>query len=368
MTLSLDDFRPKPAVVRPETLLTGPSMPFIEAHNHLGRFGGGWDERAPEELFAHLEANNCLHYVDLDGGWGEDILDDRLRRFKALRPDMYRVYGGVDWSRWAEEGNSFGEKSAARLRAQAARGAEGLKIWKPLGLTVRDNTGALARVDDPRLDPIWQTAGELGLPTLVHVADPVAFFDPLDGDNERWDELGNHPEWSFPSPPYPAFLDIIEAFANLVRRHRSTTFIGAHVACYAENLGWVTRLMDECPNLLVDFSARVAELGRVPYSARDFMLRFSNRILFGTDAGPSVEAWATYARFLETWDEYFSYSSEPVPGQGRWMIYGLHLPQDVLQAIYHDNAARLFGLQAAGSGRHPNGVDKLTHEGTDETP
>ena len=285
-----------------------------------------------------------LHYVDLDGGWGEDILDDRLRRFKALRPERYRVFGGVNWSLWPEEGDAFGEKSAKRLRAQAARGAEGLKIWKPFGLSVRDHTGALARVDDPRLDPIWATAGELNLPVLIHVADPVAFFDPINGENERWDELQSNPEWSFPSPPFPPFIDILEGFANLVRRHPKTTFIGAHVACYAENLAWVSALMDECPNLMIDFSARIAELGRVPFTARDFMIRYASRILFGTDAGPDVETWATYARFLETRDEYFSYSSDPVPPQGRWMIYGLHLPKDVLQAIYHDNAARLFGL------------------------
>lgn len=347
MTLLLTDFVPRPALTRPQTMMSGPSMPFIDAHNHLGAFGGNWDEREPEEFFAHLEANNCVHYVDLDGGWGENILEDRLRRYKALRPDLYRVFGGVDWSLWAEEGQGFGEKSAQRLRAQAARGAEGLKIWKPFGLTIRDHEGALVKVDDPRLDPIWAAAGELGLPVLMHVADPVAFFDPIDGRNERWDELQAHPEWSFPSPPFPPFGEILDGFANLVRRHAGTTFIGAHVACYAENLAWVSALMDECPNLFIDFSARIAELGRVPYSARELMIRHAPRILFGTDAGPDVATWATYARFLETRDEYFSYSSDPTPGQGRWMIYGLHLPADVLRAIYHDNAAGLFGLKAA---------------------
>ena len=351
MSLSITEFQPKPAVVRPETHLAGPSMPFIDAHNHLGMFGGGWDKRPAEEFFDQLAAHGCVHYVDLDGGWGEDILDDRLRRYKALHPERYRVFGGVDWALWAEEGDAFGDKAAARLRAQAARGAEGLKIWKPFGLSVRDQNGALARVDDPRLDPVWATAGELGLPVLVHVADPVAFFDPIDANNERWDELQARPEWSFPAPAFPPFLEIVEGLANLVRRHRETTFIGAHVACYAENLAWVSALMDECPNLYIDFSARIAELGRVPYSARDFMIRHAPRILFGTDAGPSPEAWAIYARFLETRDEYFNYSTEPTPPQGRWMIYGLHLPQDVLSAIYHDNAAALFGLQAAGNDR-----------------
>ena len=347
MSIALKDFQPKPALVRPETHLAGPSMPFIEAHNHLGPFGGSWDQRPPQELFDHLATHNCVYYVDLDGGWGEDILDDRLRRMKAFAPERYRVFGGVNWAQWAEEGNAFPEKAAARLRAQAARGAEGLKIWKPFGLTVRDQHGKLVAVDDARLDPIWATAGELGLPTLIHVADPVAFFSPIDATNERWDELTARPEWSFPSPPFPPFLEIVEGLANLVRRHRGTTFIGAHVACYAENLAWVSALLDECPNLLIDFSARIAELGRVPYSARDFMLRHRKRVLFGTDAGPDPETWARYARFLETRDEYFNYSAETVPPQGRWMIYGLHLPQDVLKSIYHDNAAELFGLKAS---------------------
>ncbi|MGZ9810207.1 amidohydrolase family protein [Pseudoroseicyclus sp. H15] len=343
----LSEFRPRPAVVRLETRLSGPMMPFIDAHNHLGQFGGNWADRPAEEFFDRLEGQGCVHYVDLDGGWGEDILDDRLRRYKERAPERYRVFGGVDWALWGEEGTAFPERAAARLRAQVARGAEGLKIWKPFGLTVKDHEGKLARVDDPALDPIWQTAGELGLPVLMHVADPVAFFDPISPTNERIEELGAHPEWSFPSPPYPAFLSILDAFACLVQRHPGTTFIGAHVACYAENLAWVSALMDECPNLYIDFSARIGELGRVPYSARDFMLRHSGRILFGTDAGPDPATWGLYARFLETRDEYFSYSTEPVPGQGRWMIYGLGLPKPVLSAIYHDNAARLFGLQAA---------------------
>ncbi len=351
MTLALTDFAPRPKVVTRETPISGPSMPFIDAHNHLGAFGGGWDAKPAQAFFDRLEANGCVHYVDLDGGWGEDILDDRLRRYKSLAPERYRVFGGVDWSLWQTEGNSFPENAAKRLRAQAARGAEGLKIWKPFGLSVRDHRGELVAVNDPRLDVIWATAGELGLPVLVHVADPAAFFDLIDGHNERWDELQAHPQWSFPSPPFPAFIDIVNGFADIVRRHSGTIFIGAHVACYAENLKWVSALMDACPNLYIDFSARIAELGRVPYSARDMMMRFKDRILFGTDAGPDPDVLALYARFLETRDEYFNYAPEAIPPQGRWMIYGLHLPQDVLSAIYYDNAARLFGLKAADAGR-----------------
>ena len=195
-----------------------------------------------------------------------------------------------------------------------------------------------------RLDPIWQTAAELNIPVLIHIADPVAFFLPLDATNERWEELQAHPDWHFPSPPYQSFLTIMSQFENLVARHPTTTFIGAHVGCYAENLNWVATMLDRYPNYYIDISARISELGRQPYSARRFFLDYSDRILFGTDAGPSLDAYNVYYRFLETDDEYFSYDGEAIPTQGRWSIYGLFLPDEVLYKVYRRNALRLLNL------------------------
>jgi predicted TIM-barrel fold metal-dependent hydrolase len=232
------------------------------------------------------------------------------------------------------------------LRAQQERGAAGLKIWKPFGLQVRDQRGELVKVDDARLDPLWQAAGELGLPVLAHVADPVAFFDPIDETNERWEELGRHPEWAFPSPPFPPFLEILTGFKNLVARHPSTTFIGAHVGCYAENLGWVGQMLDECPNYFIDISARLGELGRQPYAARRFFDRYQDRILFGSDMGPNPEYYRLYYRFLETDDEYFNYNLGAVPVQGRWFVCGLSLPDAILKKVYSENAARLLNFPA----------------------
>ena len=335
---------PHPSLVVPQSGIAAPYRPVIDAHNHLGDFGGNWDQRDPAALFDQLDRAGVLHYVDLDGGWGEDVLADRLRRLKAYAPDRYRVYGGVNWALWADEGAAFADRAAARLRAQAARGAQGLKIWKPFGLHVTDDQGLRAHIDDSRLDPIWATAGELGLPVMIHIADPVAFFDPLTPTNERWDELHAQPDWHFPNPPFPPFNSLIEAFANLVRRHPATTFIGAHVGCYAENLAWVSALLEACPNFYVDISARIAELGRQPYSARRFFLRHADRILFGTDAGPDIATYGLYARFLESEDEYFCYSPSGTPDQGRWMIYGLNLPRAVLDRVYYQNAAHLFGI------------------------
>lgn len=347
----LSDYHPQPTLVTRITTVERPRFPVVEAHNHLAEpIGGGWDQRPAGELLSVLDAAGVRAFVDLDGGWGEGLLERHLDHFKAAAPERFHIFGGVDWPAWPEQGDRFGEWAAGRLRAQAARGAAGLKVWKPFGLSVRDQHGALVRVDDARLDPLWATAGELRLPVVIHVADPVAFFNPLDAANERWEELHAHPDWQFPSPPFPAFATILDDLARLVERHPRTTFVGAHVGCCAEDLGWVGALLDRCPNFHVDISARLGELGRQPYTARRFFLRYADRILFGTDANPSVASYQLHYRFLETDDEYFNYDLADPPRQGRWRIYGLNLPEAVLAQVYYRNAERVLGLAAAVGG------------------
>jgi predicted TIM-barrel fold metal-dependent hydrolase len=341
--LSLSNFIPTPRLTTRVTQVLKPRFPVIDAHNHLsfGKFGG-WDKRPVQELLDILDEYDVRVYVDLDGGWGEHILNTHLDHFKAFAPERFRIYGGVAWEKWPEHGDRFGEWAADRLRQQAARGAQGLKIWKPLGLEVRDQNGKLVAVDDPRLDPVWATAGELKLPVTIHIADPVAFFDPVDNHNERWEELHANADWQFPSPPFPPFMTIVNGLANIVARHPQTIFVGAHVGCYAENLGWVGDLLDRCPNFFVDISERIGELGRQPYTARRFFLKYADRILFGTDRPPEERINPVYYRFLETDDEYFSYGNVEPPRQGRWQIYGLYLPDAVLKKVYFDNANRVI--------------------------
>lgn len=339
----LSEYRPKSALQTKTTLITKPRFPVIDAHNHLsGTFGGGWDQRPLPMLLDRLDEAGVQVYVDLDGGWGEDVLQSHLDYFKMPAPERFAVFGGVNWSAWTEHGDNFPDWAAKRLQVQKGWGAQGVKIWKPFGLSVRDHLGVLVSVDDPRLEPIWKTAGELGLPVLIHIADPVAFFWDLNPQNERWEELQAHPDWHFPAPQFPTFEFILQSLANLVSKYPATTFIGAHVGCYAENLDWVGNLLDRCPNFYVDIGARIPELGRQPYTARKFFIKYADRILFGTDMSPDLDSYRIYYRFLESDDEYFNYDNEEPPGSGRWRIYGLYLPDDVLKKVYFQNAHRVI--------------------------
>jgi len=339
----LESFQPKSKLITKATLIVKPRFPVIDAHNHLNdEFGGGWIHKPINELIDTLDQAGVIMFVDLDGGWGEDVLTAHLDRLKNIFPSRFQVYGGVNWEMWKTLGDEFPDWAASRIRIQAGWGAEGLKIWKNLGLRIHDHNGILVGVDDKRLEPIWETCGELKLPVMIHVADPVAFFDTVNETNERWEELNANKDWQFTSPPYPHFSSIIEQLGNLVRQHPHTTFIGAHVGCYAENLGWVGELLDNCRNFYVDISARIGELGRQPYTSKRFFINYADRILYGSDFGPDVDAYRLSYRFLETDDEYFNYNVSEVPQQGRWHIYGISLPDDVLQKVYNLNAKRVL--------------------------
>jgi predicted TIM-barrel fold metal-dependent hydrolase len=350
--LRLPDFRPRPMLRVPAHEVRRPAFPVIDAHNHLGpAFGGDWATRPPSELIATLDQSGVEMVVDLDGGQGDE-LSAEIDRWQAAYPDRVAVFAGLDYDGWADD-DAFGESEAARLRDAAARGARGLKVWKLLGLRARDRAGRLVAVDDPRLDPVWMAAADLDLPVLVHIADPIAFFEPLDPANERWEELHAHPDWHFwptraaddpDAPGFPPFDELLAAFGRLVARHPRTTFVGAHVGCAAEDLGLVGRMLDENPNLNVDIAARLGELGRQPYSARAFFVRYQDRILFGVDMAPDPDIYAVHYRFLETLDESFDYGTELVPAQGRWQIHGIGLPDEVLRKIYRDNARRVLRL------------------------
>ena len=354
-SLQLADFRPIASLRVASHLVDRPRYGVIDAHNHLGvPFGGDWSSRPPAELIPTLDASGVEMVVDLDGGQGE-ALSREIDRWQAAFPGRVAVFAGLDYAGWATD-EAFGETEADRLRDSAARGARGLKVWKVLGLRATDPRGRLVAVDDPRLDPLWATAAELRLPVIIHIGDPVAFFEPRDPTNERWEELQAHPDWHFwptreggdpDAPGFPAFDELLAALDRLIGRHPATTFVGAHVGCAAEDLGLVGRMLDQHSNFYVDIAARLGELGRQPYSARAFFLRHAERILFGVDVEPDPATYRLHYRFLETHDESFDYGTTPVPSQGRWQIHGIGLPDDVLRKVYRDNALRVLRLDEA---------------------
>lgn len=348
--LKLCDFRPRASLRVPSHHVPRARFPAVDAHNHLGRWlstDGVWSAPHVERLLDVMDACNVAAIVNLDGLQGDELRAN-LDRYDVAHPDRFLTFCQLDWT--VTERAAFGERLAAELERCVRDGAGGLKVWKQLGLRIRDDRGDLLMPDDRRLSPLWETAASLSIPVTIHVADPVAFFEPLDGRNERLEELLANPDWHVGDrSTFPPFDRIIESFEALVAAHPRTTFIGAHVACFAEDLAWVSRMLDTYPNLYADIAARIAELGRQPRAARALFLRHPDRILFGTDLFPPDEGmYATHFRFLETADEHFAYSGDDPPPEGRWAISGLELPDDVLRAVYGENARRTIPGLAGG--------------------
>jgi predicted TIM-barrel fold metal-dependent hydrolase len=345
LDLALRDFAPRPMLVTDSHTVSRARFPAIDAHSHLGRWLSpthDWVVKDVPALLSMLESKNITGIVNLDGMWGDE-LEENLDRYDRAYPGRFATFAQVDWTLVTQP--DFGTRLARQLEESVQRGARGLKVWKPLGLRYHDAQDRLIPIDDARLFDLWEAAADAGAPVLIHIADPVAFFQPLDRFNERWEELHAHPDWHFHGPEFPSFETLMEQFERLIAAHPRTIFIGAHVGCYAESLGWVGRMLDTYPNFNVDIGARLAELGRQPYAARRFFLRYADRVVFGIDGiPPDAASYDPYFRFLETADEYFPYQPTGY-SQGRWHIYGVDLPDEALHKIYHDTVARLLGLR-----------------------
>jgi len=230
------------------------------------------------------------------------------------------------------------EKTLGELESDVKAGACGLKIYKDLGLDFKDEKGNYIRVDDPRLDPVWDKCGELKIPVLIHTADPKSFWDPIDEHNERWLELVSHPGRSYYNHGLPSWDTLIQEQHHMFKKHPNTIFIAAHFGWYANNLAQLGKLLDECPNVYTEFGAIIAELGREPRAAKAFFTKYQDRILFGKDSWVPSE-YSTYFRVLETEDEYFPYHKKY---HAFWAMYGIGLPDDILKKIYYKNALKII--------------------------
>ncbi|WP_300265958.1 amidohydrolase family protein [Microbacterium sp.] len=343
----LRNWAPRSRLQTPQTAVPVPHTPCIDVHNHLGRWlsdDGDWIIPDVDALLDTMDARRVEAIVNLDGMWGDE-LEANLDRYDRANPGRFFTFCQPDWSLLSKPDG--GERLLDQLTDSARRGARGVKIWKNLGLDVRDHTGALVAPDDPRVIALVALAGELGLPVLIHTADPIAFFDPLDEHNERLDELRESADWWFGDRDrHPSFDALLDAHARLVLACPDTDIIGAHVGCAAEDLDRVSALMRAAPRYHADIAGRMAELGRQPRRAAQLIAEHPDRVLFGTDIYPtSDEQYRLHYRFVESADESFEYApGEPYPPQGRWTVSALALDPALLPALYRDNARRVLGL------------------------
>jgi predicted TIM-barrel fold metal-dependent hydrolase len=338
MTLLLKDFEPHAMVHLPVHEVPRAKFAAIDFHNHVNDAQGINAEKVPPaEVVANMDRANVKTIVILTGLWGEKlqaVLDTMVKPY----PGRFMVFTQMDWSKIDDP--NFSAEMVQQLDDAVGRGARGLKILKDLGLGIRDKAGNLLAIDDERLDPIWEECGKLGIPVAIHSTDPAAFFTPTDKHNERYEELMRNPTWSFYGGKFPTKEKLLDQRNHVFAKHPRTTFVALHVANWPENLDAVSSWLKKYPNMSVEFGAREAELGRQPRRARQFFMDFQDRILFGTDSDPDSKMYANYFRWLETADEYFEYWG--YPGQGRWEIYGMELPDEVLEKVYQKNAERIF--------------------------
>ncbi|MBV9182161.1 MAG: amidohydrolase family protein [Acidobacteria bacterium] len=334
--LLLRDFAPDTMLRLPIHESRRARFPVIDVHCHLN--DGIVMQRSvnPERFLRVMDQTNVKAAINLTGGWGQQLrrsLENLAEKFAG----RFYVFCQIDYSHLDDPNYLIETLDEAR-----AAGAKGVKVLKDLGLTLRDRSGKLVRIDDDRLDCVWDKAGQWGLPVAIHTADPDAFFHRIDRHNERYQQLIAHPDWSFFGSSFPKKSELLEQRNRLFERHPHTRFWGMHMANHPEDLDEVTEWMERYPNLSVELGGRIAELGRQPRRASRFFQQFQDRVMFGMDTTLTVDCYRTYFRFLETEDEYFDHPG--YPWQGSWKIYGLGLPEKVLQKLYHDNAARELGL------------------------
>lgn len=335
--LLLKDFQPEPTLHRAAHEIERAKFPVIDVHTHTNDAAGIGDRVDPKEMAARMDGLNIKTIVILTGMWGDKlqaIVDDMVKPY----PGRFIVFTQIDWSKINDP--DFSELMVRQIDDSVRRGARGLKILKELGLVVRDASGKLITIDDPRLDAVWEECGRLRIPVFIHTADPEAFFHPIDAHNERYEELIEHPDWSFYGRDYPSLQDLMAQRDRMFAKHPHTTFVALHFGSWPENLDFVEQTLQRFPNVMIETGAREGELGRQPNRARAIFMKYSDRIMFGTDEGAGESMYKNYFRWLETADEYFPYAQ--YPAQGRWMIYGLGLPDQVLEKVYHRNAEKLF--------------------------
>jgi hypothetical protein len=335
--MDFETYNPPSTLVVPEHKVTKAKYPFIDVHNHQ------WDMPSQDihQLVTQMNSLNMQVMVNLSGrgyrqGNGHDYVVRSLENIKKEDARRVVLFTNLDFDGFGTAG--WIDNALKELELDVQSGARGLKIYKDLGLYHKDNTGKIIRVDDPRLDPIWEKCGTLHIPVLIHTADPKPFWQPMDENNERWLELATHPDRKRTNTDPAPWDTLIAEQHRVFKKHPNTTFIAAHFGWYANDLATLGQLLDDMPNVMVEFGAVIAELGRQPRAAKTFFTKYQDRILFGKDSWVPEE-YTTYFRVLETEDEYFPYHKKY---HAFWRMYGMGLPDDILKKIYYKNALRII--------------------------
>ena len=338
-SISIEEYAPKSTLVVPETNVTRGKFPFIDVHNHQR---GDMSPERLDQLVNEMDALNMRVMVNLSGGSGE-----RLKRtigaMKGRYPERFLVFANLDFSNIDDP--EWGQRAAAQLQQDVSAGASGLKIFKNLGMDLKEGKGRRIPTDDPRFDPVWEKCAELKIPVLIHTGEPKPFFDPHDKFNERWLELKEIPGLARPPDRYPSWETIMGEQHRVFEKHPKTKFIDAHLGWLGGNLAELGKLLDRCPNVYTEIGAVLAELGRQPRFARRWFIQYQDRVMFGKDSYSPAE-YHTYFRVLETADEYFPYYRKR---HAFWAMYGLDLPDEVVKKLYYKNALKVIpGIVAKG--------------------
>jgi predicted TIM-barrel fold metal-dependent hydrolase len=336
---SIREYKPRSTLVVSQHPTPRAKYPAIDTHSHQPIPISAADF---DRVVGGMDRNNLRVLVNTSGASGA-----RLRQaLDAIRTSRHKdrmvQFAEVDFR---NVGPGWGRKAAQQLESDIRAGAVGLgEISKGLGLRYKKVDGSRLRVDDPELDPVWETCGRLGVPVLIHTAEPQEFFEPIDYRNERWLELALFGDRRYQSAEFPRFEELIAERNRMFRKHPKTTFIAAHFAYHANDLARMGKLFDEMPNVYTEVGAILAELGRQPRAAHAFFVKYQDRILFGKDSFQPDE-FPYYWRVFETKDEYFDYYRDY---HASWKLYGMGLPDAVLKKLYYQNALKIVPGMPAG--------------------
>jgi predicted TIM-barrel fold metal-dependent hydrolase len=338
---SILDYRPKSTLIAPAHPVPKAKFPAIDYHGHPAGLLNSAEGLA--SLATSLDSLNVRVMIAANNTSGEQLTRTLAAINASPMKDRIRVLTGIDLR---NVGPGWAEKAVAQLEADAKAGAVGIgEIGKGFGLSTKKADGSRLKLDDPELKPVWDAAARLRLPVFIHTADPPQFFEPIDYTNERWLELSLFPERRFPPDRFPKFEELMTERDNLFRNNPKTTFVMAHMGWHANDLGRLGRMLDAMPNVYTEVGAVLYDIGRQPRAARDFFIKYQDRLLFGKDSF-QPEEYPYYWRVFETRDDYFDYYRDY---HAFWKLYGIDLPDAVLKKLYYQNALRLTpGVPQAG--------------------